>query len=420
MAKKGRSEKKKDWLGREYIQHYDAQDNKSGRSERKETFFGEKYTQHYDAADNKRGKSESNETWLGRQYTQKYDSKGEKSGTRQKKTTWLGQTYMQHYDSSGNETDRSEYKQTLFGKKYVERYGNERRVRENQGRTSVLSETRNQSTSDYRPARHELSRFCAIAFGGIAGFIFIKVAGPAATGLITARNLYIVGRLGWLPIVWLYAVGTLVGLTVTAMLSGKRERAGTAAVSAIVLTVALALLMTVDRRPISKRGSGLHTRRTQHVEARQATLPAFHVTVNYDQTMIEMVAAGKYNWKQADWIYEVGRDPLFTRRHGATEVEIVLVHFNREMRSDEAIRELKKMNLRPIEVAELLAFGAAYPEKQVEYPIVALGSMYQGWSPSLDNYQMPILTMVGRGLSLGGNRNGGDMWESNSRFGAVR
>ena len=44
--KSGRSEKKTNFWGKTYTQHYDAKGNKSGRSERKEGFWGNKYTQH--------------------------------------------------------------------------------------------------------------------------------------------------------------------------------------------------------------------------------------------------------------------------------------------------------------------------------------------------------------------------------------
>lgn len=121
--KRGRSEKKKDWLGNEYIQHYDAKGNKTGRSERKQDWLGNKHTQHYDSKGNKTGRSEKKEDWLGNKYTQKYNAKGEKSGRSEKKEGWLGDKYTQHYDSKGNKTDRSERKQDWLGNRYTERYG---------------------------------------------------------------------------------------------------------------------------------------------------------------------------------------------------------------------------------------------------------------------------------------------------------
>ena len=121
--KKGKSEKKTTFFGREYVQHYDSKGNKSGRSEKKTGFFGNTYSQHYNAGGEKRGHSEKKQTWLGRDYTQKYNSKGEKSGKSEKKETWYGKKYTQHYDSQGKKTDWTERKETWYGKPYVQRYG---------------------------------------------------------------------------------------------------------------------------------------------------------------------------------------------------------------------------------------------------------------------------------------------------------
>lgn len=120
--KKGKSERKTDWLGNKYIQHYDSRGNKSGKSVLKEGFFGNKYTQHYDAEGDKRGKSEKKEGFFGKKYTQKYNSKGDKSGRSEKKEGFFGNKYTQHYDSNGNKTDRSVKKEGLWGNQYVERY----------------------------------------------------------------------------------------------------------------------------------------------------------------------------------------------------------------------------------------------------------------------------------------------------------
>lgn len=123
--KRGRSEKKTTFWGKEYVQHYDSKGNKSGRSEQKETFFGKKYTQHSDTKGEKRGHSEKKETWTGRQYTQKYNASGEKSGRSEKKTGFFGNRYTQHYDREGRKSDWSERKETFFGKRYNQRYGDE-------------------------------------------------------------------------------------------------------------------------------------------------------------------------------------------------------------------------------------------------------------------------------------------------------
>lgn len=157
MAKKrGKSEKKTTFWGKEYVQHYDSKGKKSGRSERKETLFGKKYTQHYDSKGEKRGRSEKKETWTGRKYTQKYDAKGDKRGTSENKTRFFGKKYTQHYDQEGNKTDWSERKETFFGRKFRQRYGEEPRrhsaTRGPSGSYYSRSSSSSLGTSTIRPA----------------------------------------------------------------------------------------------------------------------------------------------------------------------------------------------------------------------------------------------------------------------------
>jgi len=91
----------------------------------------------------------------------------------------------------------------------------------------------------------------------------------------------------------------------------------------------------------------------------------FPITVDYDSTIEEMVASGKYNWSNSD--ISSRHFPIGAK--GKMEVNIELVHFNRIMESDEVLREFDKQGLRPATLPELLAFGASYPEKQREFPI---------------------------------------------------
>jgi hypothetical protein len=137
------------------------------------------------------------------------------------------------------------------------------------------------------------------------------------------------------------------------------------------------------------------------------------VTVNYAQTLEEMIAAGKYDWLKSD--IKAKNFPVDGK--GTSAVNIELVHFNRTMHSDEALAELNKMGLlRPANLPELLAFGATYPDKQREFPIVALGSVWRGHGG-------------GRGvacLDCGGSerrlllRWGEFGWRARYRFAAVR
>ncbi len=94
---------------------------------------------------------------------------------------------------------------------------------------------------------------------------------------------------------------------------------------------------------------------------------AFPVTVDYKKTLGEMIKLGKYDRKHGSAQAGPGRN-----RHDVARVDIVLVCFDRQMQSKDALLELDKMGLRPAALPELLAFGAAYPQQQLAFPIIAL------------------------------------------------
>ena len=100
------------------------------------------------------------------------------------------------------------------------------------------------------------------------------------------------------------------------------------------------------------------------------TYPIF---VNYGRTLEEMVLIGEYDWSNAD-ITSVN---FPTKTTGQADLIIELTHFNRSISTEDALKELDRMGYRPTELHELLAFGARYPEIQREFPVVALGSVWQ-------------------------------------------
>jgi hypothetical protein len=100
----------------------------------------------------------------------------------------------------------------------------------------------------------------------------------------------------------------------------------------------------------------------------------YTVTVNYDLSLEEMIAAGRYDWKHYDITAE--RFPL--QGEGQVEVEITLVHIGRDMSTDNVLKELDARGLRSAKIEELLALGADQPELQRKFPIIALGSVWCG------------------------------------------
>lgn len=139
----------------------------------------------------------------------------------------------------------------------------------------------------------------------------------------------------------------------------------------------------------------------------------FVIAVDYRQTVEEMVEAGSY----CQWNADIVQKHFPHDREGnKTELKVELVHFNRLIESDDAITELDKLGLRPVNSAELLTFGAAYPDVQREFPVVALGSPWV--LPDGRRVDLFLEAFYGdRGLSLS---CGGMKWSECYRFAAVR
>lgn len=155
---------------------------------------------------------------------------------------------------------------------------------------------------------------------------------------------------------------------------------------------------------------------SSEVKAPRTTATTFHVKVNYDRTVEEMVRAGKYNWVASN----VDSKHFPTNRHGTSEVEMVVIDFDHKVGSDEVLSELDKMGLRPAELLELLAFDSAYPETGRTFvsPIIALGSVHPngrggGEAISLEN---GVLVRLLQSINVSWYGE----WGSSDRFAAVR
>lgn len=137
----------------------------------------------------------------------------------------------------------------------------------------------------------------------------------------------------------------------------------------------------------------------------------FNLTVNYDQSIEDARKRGNYDWENSD----ITSKNFPTNRKGTADVTIKLVHFDRSISSENAIKELDKIGLRPAETHELLALGASYPELQREFPIIALGSVWR------DRYvcrSVPYLRRCGSERRLDRDWFGND-WLEHCRFAAV-
>ncbi|MDO8467243.1 MAG: hypothetical protein Q7S83_03850 [bacterium] len=143
----------------------------------------------------------------------------------------------------------------------------------------------------------------------------------------------------------------------------------------------------------------------------------FKVIVDYSLSLADMIKQVKSDWTNSDITERHFPRPSIPRGISKkAEVALELIHFNRSISSDDAIAELKRLGYRPATIWELLVFGMTYPEKQREFPIVALGSVWRRWG-GCRGVAYLWSSAVGRYLFLGWFEGG---WVDGYRFLAVR
>ncbi len=138
----------------------------------------------------------------------------------------------------------------------------------------------------------------------------------------------------------------------------------------------------------------------------------YSVTVNCDMPLADMIAAGRYDWKNDN----ITAQNFPIQGSGTSKTEIALFHFNRGMSTEAVLAELDKRGYRPATLPELLALGAVHPELQRQFPIVALGSVWR----DLDGCRRVACLDgggAGRDLFLVWCERG---WDGLCRFAAVR
>lgn len=136
------------------------------------------------------------------------------------------------------------------------------------------------------------------------------------------------------------------------------------------------------------------------------------VTVDYDRSVASGIEAGKYNWSNSN----ITDDHFPNAGSGKSDVEVIIVNYGKDMSTKNVFKDLDKRNLRPATLQELLAISEQYPDKQRDFPIIALGSVWQ--SPSGDR-NVPCLDGIGSNLELVLRWIDGG-WDGICRFAAVR
>lgn len=96
-------------------------------------------------------------------------------------------------------------------------------------------------------------------------------------------------------------------------------------------------------------------------------------TIPKTLSLTEMIALGKYDWVNQDITeanFPMAEDFTF-----GTETK--LFHFDRDISSENAIKEMERAGYKPVTIWDLLDYGAKNSEMQRKFPIVALGSPAQ-------------------------------------------
>ncbi len=141
--------------------------------------------------------------------------------------------------------------------------------------------------------------------------------------------------------------------------------------------------------------------------------PNYPITIDYSLGLDQMIERGNYEDTDSDIIKF-----FFIEGEGKINVDLEIIAFDKNLTTAEILTGLEAQGLVPARLEHLLAFGAAYPEEQLEVHLIALGS---SWVDSGGDRSVPYLGWNGHGrfLSL---RWGypGDQWNNGfSRFLAV-
>lgn len=112
----------------------------------------------------------------------------------------------------------------------------------------------------------------------------------------------------------------------------------------------------------------------EHKVVEAIAITTYRLIVDYTQNLSDMVKRGKYDWVNGD----ITEKNFPCAKSGSENVSVEILHlkrhFNLGISSNAAVAEMDRLGYRPATIEELLAFGAANPEIQRQFPIVALGS----------------------------------------------
>ena len=104
----------------------------------------------------------------------------------------------------------------------------------------------------------------------------------------------------------------------------------------------------------------------------------YPVEIDYSDTFKQRLDAGRYDQKG----HGITKSNFSVKGDGKIWRDLRLVCYNKHMSNDSVLAAIEAQGYRPATIEELLAFGVSYPEVQLEFPILALGSTWYSFSES--------------------------------------
>jgi len=94
------------------------------------------------------------------------------------------------------------------------------------------------------------------------------------------------------------------------------------------------------------------------------------IAVDYGKSLPDMIAAGHYDWVNPN--ITAAKFPIVGT--GTKQFRTKLFSFGLRISSEDAVAAMKAENFAPGDHVHGLAYGAAFPDKQLKNPIACLGS----------------------------------------------
>ena len=137
--------------------------------------------------------------------------------------------------------------------------------------------------------------------------------------------------------------------------------------------------------------------------------------VDYTKTIEQVISDSNHDWENDD--INSKNFPISSEMIGKrVDVSAKLFNFNRSIKSKDVISEMDKAGFRPAVLMELLVLGLLFPKLQKEFPIIALGSV---WDGIRDVCYVPSLIVGVFGCELNLSRLNSD-WSARCRFLGVK